>query len=327
MKSLFNSIGGSVTTMQKYSGMLGSVTKKVPFRAGLPIQPLSVLHQAKSYLGMRNESLKLGLFLDPRLSDQTIDLIVRLFKPVSEKARVLVHVLSEDMTLGDHVSYDAAIFVVRTPDIAWHMVNGAVTQDLPTLVVVEEGLRRDAADIYQVSILDVASARKPDLLVAQMAGWFAENLKEHRMALAADFIFMRPALATTTINDTARQNAIIALVFFLPGADLPVMTLNQVKMILQLAFIYGEELTISRIAEAVVVVLSAYASRGAVRTLTEEKSRLISLPIKCAVAYASTVVLGKGMELWLLRAPRIAALDKPIPALPGFGKKTPAEEA
>ncbi|MCL2525793.1 MAG: hypothetical protein FWE46_01895, partial [Coriobacteriia bacterium] len=58
--------------------------------------------------------------------------------------------------------------------------------------------------------------------------------------------------------------------FFLPGADLPVMTLNQVKMALQLAFIYGEELTLQRAAEAAVVVLSAYGSRAVARTATRD---------------------------------------------------------
>ncbi|MCL2606667.1 MAG: hypothetical protein FWD93_05240 [Coriobacteriia bacterium] len=317
MKLAFSSFGTSFDAVQKYMGMASSIAK-TPFRGGLPVQPMNVLKQAKSYLGMRGESLRFVVFVDARLSDTTIDSVVRLFKPENETARVLVHVLTEDMSLSDQASYDASVFVLHAPDIAQQMVSASIAQEIPTLVVVEDGLRKNAADIYGISILHVASARKEDLLASQVASWFADNLGEHRMALAADFIFMRPALAAVTVNATARQNAIIAAAFFLPGADMPVMTLNQVKMVLQLAFIYGEELTLMRIAEAVVVVVSAYASRGAVRTLTEEASRFVSLPIKCAVAYGSTLALGKGMELWLQKGPRIKALDQPIPALPGL---------
>ncbi|MCL2679869.1 MAG: hypothetical protein FWF11_00095 [Coriobacteriia bacterium] len=318
MKLPFSSLQSSVSTLQKYSGVLGSLTGAPIFKksyATLPVQPLSLLHQAKSYLGMRNETLKLGLFVDPRLADATIDCLVQLFKPAGEKTRVLVHVIKDEMSLSDHVSYDAAVFVVHGPDCAQQLIAAAHEQGLPTLVVLEEGLRHDAATAYDISILDVASARKDELLTTQMANWFADNLSEHRMALAADFAFMRPALASSTITATARQNAIIAAVFFVPGADLPVMTMNQIKMVLQLAFIYGEDLTLSRVAESAVVVIAAYSSRAAVRTVLAGTSRIFNLPLKCAVAYASTLALGKGMELWLQKAPDIPLLEKPIPSL------------
>jgi uncharacterized protein (DUF697 family) len=143
------------------------------------------------------------------------------------------------------------------------------------------------------------------------------------MALASDFVFMRPALAQATVAATARQNAIIAAIFFLPGADLPVMTLNQIKMALQLAFIYGEDLTLKRIAEASIVVLCAYGARAAARAATRDLPRALKWPVKIGVAYTSTLALGKGMEAWLLNAPDIPALDKPVPDPKELLAKTP----
>jgi uncharacterized protein (DUF697 family) len=185
--------------------------------------------------------------------------------------------------------------VVQRPDMARSLMAAARERELPVLVIVQEGLRRDAADAYGMSILDVASGRKEDLLTGQVAGWFAENLKEHRIALAADFAFMRPALANAIIMATARQNAIIGFVFLLPGADMPVMTLNQIKMVLQIAFIYGEDISWERAAEAAVVVGSAFATRALARTLSQ-KFRGLAWPLKAAIAFGSTVALGKAME-------------------------------
>jgi len=299
----------------------------IPKRMGsIPIHPTSIVSQAKSYLGMRGEALKIGLFIDPRMSDETIDVLVKLFKPSNEDTRVFVHVISDDMCLGDQVSYHALVFALATPDMAYSLVRQALELELPTLIAVEEGLRAEAADYYGVSILEVISARKPELLVTQAATWFADNLGEHRMALAADFAFMRPALAQATITSTAKQNAVIATVFFLPGADLPVMTLNQVKMALQLAFIYGEELTLQRAAEAAVVVLSAYGSRAVARTATRDLPVALKWPVKIAVAFGTTLALGKALEMWLLHGPDISALDQPLPDIPSLGElagKTP----
>ena len=316
MTSLFSNL-------QKYSEVLGAVAG-FPKRIGsLPMQPLNLLNQAKSYLGMREEELKIGLFIDPLLSDENIELLIQLFEPNSEKARVLVHVLSEEMSLGEHVSYNANVFALRNTELRFSIVGQSSEQDLPTLLVVEEGLRREAAEAFDMSILDVASARKPELLATQVSTWFADNLNEHRMALAADFVFMRPALANVTVNATARQNAIIAAVFFLPGADLPVMTLNQIKMVLQLAIMHGEDLTWKRVVEAAIVVLCAYGARAAARAATSDMPRFFSWPVKIAVAYASTVAVGRGAQLWLLNAPNIPSLDEPLPDLRELAAKTP----
>lgn len=319
MTSLFSMFGGSASKAQ-HSDVFGSILALPKNLMSLPVQPMNILKQAKSYLGMRDEELKIGLFLDPRASDEVIDLVVRLFEPSSSNTRVFVHVINEDMTLSDHVSYHAMVFVMQQADMAASLVAQSANQELPTLVLVEEGLRSEAAAAFGLSILDIASARKPDLLVSQTATWFAENLSEHRMALAKDFAFMRPALAADTIQATARQNAVIAAVFFMPGADMPVMTLNQIKMTLQLAFIYGEEMTFKRVAEAAFVVVSAYAARAGARAISGDMPKGFKWPVKVGVAYASTLALGKGMEFWLLNGPDIPTLDRPLPAIPSLSE-------
>lgn len=323
MKSLFNSKVSGLAAFGTVVGT-GALPKKGPLGAlmslprhlkGLPVSPLAVLKQARSYLGMRNEEIKIGIFIDPRISDEFLDALITEFKPQGEKSRVLVHVLSDDMMLGEKLSYDAMIFALRSPDVAAHIADQSNSRELPTLVVVEEALRQEAAEFYEMSILDIASARNLDIVMTQIADWFARVLGPHRLSLATDFEFMRPALSRTLIADTARQNALIATVFFLPGADLPAMTLNQVKMVIQLALINGEEFTLRRIVEAAFVVFSAYASRALARYMVRGTNLPLRWAAKISVAYAFTFALGKAMELWLQSAPSVPALDKSVPEL------------
>ena len=55
------------------------------------------------------------------------------------------------------------------------------------------------------------------------------------------------------------QNAGVGLVVFIPGADLPIMTLNQAKMLLQIAAAYGEPMGKERVKELAAVVGGAFA--------------------------------------------------------------------
>ena len=47
------------------------------------------------------------------------------------------------------------------------------------------------------------------------------------------------AVCEELIRRFSRQNALIGVVVFLPGADLPVLTLNQVRLVLRIADAHG----------------------------------------------------------------------------------------
>ncbi len=80
------------------------------------------------------------------------------------------------------------------------------------------------------------------------AGWrqvfssCADVAGDHAVGLGRRYPAIRAAAARRVIDRTAAQNALIGLVFILPGADMPAMTLNQIKMVLSIASIYGEKI-------------------------------------------------------------------------------------
>ena len=134
-----------------------------------------------------------------------------------------------------------------------------------------------------------------DALDQRMGEWVLAACQEKKLALSLAFPFTGRSMARDAVSITALENAGIGLLPVVPaGADLPLMTLNQAKMVLQIAAAYGYPMTADRAAEIVTVVATAFLSRGLARTIT----RVIP-PFKVVastgIGYAATMVLGTAM--------------------------------
>lgn len=125
----------------------------------------------------------------------------------------------------------------------------------------------------------------------RMGRWIVAVCREKRLAFAIAFPFMRRPLACEAVQATSIQNAGIGLVPFIPGADLPIMTLNQVKMVLQIAAAYGLEMNQDRLKELVAVLGGAYVCRTLARELAEFVP-VLGFLIRTGVAYGGTAALG-----------------------------------
>lgn len=78
---------------------------------------------------------------------------------------------------------------------------------------------------------------------------------------------------------------------FVPGADMPVMTLNQIKMILQVASVYNQAMSVERAREIMVVVGSGFALRTAARQLAGLVPGF-GWAVKAGIGYSGTLALG-----------------------------------
>ena len=67
----------------------------------------------------------------------------------------------------------------------------------------------------------------------------ARRLGEDGTALAARLPVLRPAVCDELIGSFAKRNGLIAAAIFVPGVDLPVLTLNQIRLVLRIALAYG----------------------------------------------------------------------------------------
>lgn len=148
---------------------------------------------------------------------------------------------------------------------------------------------RTGASPEEPIVLDAAALAALDM---RMGEWVVAACHEKRLAFALAFPCVRRPLSLDSVNATSLQNAGIGAVLFIPGADMPVMTLNQAKMLLQIAAAYGKPMTGERAKELACVVGGAFACRAVARQAAGLVPAL-GWAVKAGVGYAGTLAMGK----------------------------------
>jgi len=142
--------------------------------------------------------------------------------------------------------------------------------------------------------------------IAQVAG-------HGGFTLAASLPALRGAVIDQTIAATARQNALVGAVVFLPGADMPVMTMNQLKMVLRIGAAYGYRSDLQRTIEMIGVILSGLGMRTLARRAVVYVPGL-GWAMKASFGYVGTEAIGRsavayfenGAPLTASRFPRLS---------------------
>jgi uncharacterized protein (DUF697 family) len=171
----------------------------------------------------------------------------------------------------------------------------------------EEALRAaDRAGVPIVAVTDtgtdeVAYVLATDLVrvppgqgfpVDEIARAVARKLGEDGTALAARLPALRPAVCDELIRSFAKKNALVAAAVFIPGVDLPVLTLNQARLVLRIALAYGQEIDRDRAVELLGVVGFGFGLRTVARELLDLVP-VAGWAVKGAVAYAGTKAIGE----------------------------------
>jgi uncharacterized protein (DUF697 family) len=128
--------------------------------------------------------------------------------------------------------------------------------------------------------------------VDEIAHAVARKLGEDGTALAARLPTLRRAVCDELIRSFAKKNAIIAAAVFIPGVDLPVLTLNQARLVLRIALAHGQEIDKDRALELLGVVGAGFGLRTVARELLDLVP-VAGWAVKGAVAYAGTKAIGE----------------------------------
>ena len=137
--------------------------------------------------------------------------------------------------------------------------------------------------------------------VAEIARVVATNLGEEGSGLAARLPVLREAVVTYLVERFARQNGVVGAVVFIPGADFPVMTLNQIRMVLRIAHAHGVEVGQERVPELLATVGSGFA----LRTLARQLLGFVPIAgwaVKAGVGYAGTRAIGEAARAYFADA-------------------------
>lgn len=208
-------------------------------------------------------------------------------------AKELVPILARELRSGgqssavvEHALENVAVVVwVGMPDEA--ALHTAVRAGVPIVAVT------DADDVPYVLATDVV--RVPPghgFPVAQIADAVAAKLGEDGTSLAARLPVIRGAVCDHLIESFSRRNALIAAAVFVPGVDMPLLTLNQVRLVLRLALAYGEEIGQARVPELLGIVGAGFGFRAVARELLDVVP-VAGWALKGGVAYAGTKAIGE----------------------------------
>jgi uncharacterized protein (DUF697 family) len=128
--------------------------------------------------------------------------------------------------------------------------------------------------------------------VAKLAKLIAVKADDRAHMWAARLPVLREPVVEHTISKFARQNGILGAAIFIPGADMPVLTLNQIRMVFHLAAAYGEEMDRDRAIEVIGVISAAFGFRALAREALGVVPG-VGWAIKGGIAYVGTRALGK----------------------------------
>jgi uncharacterized protein (DUF697 family) len=165
------------------------------------------------------------------------------------------------------------------------------------IVAVQTG--RDAdLDVPYVLATDVVPCPPGSgFPLPEIAAAVAGRLGEDGTGLAAKLPVLREPVCRTLITSFARRNAVLAAAIFIPGADFPVLTTNQLRLVLRIAAAHGQEIDAQRAPE----ILATIGNGLAFRTLAHQALGVIPVAgwaLQGAVAYTGTRTVGEAALVW-----------------------------
>lgn len=127
----------------------------------------------------------------------------------------------------------------------------------------------------------------------ELAKRIAAKLGEDGAPLAAQVPLLRRAVCDRLVATFARRNGIIAAAAFVPGVDLPALTLNEIRLVLRLEQAYGHEIDPrERLPEIAATLGVGFGLRTVARELLDVVP-VAGWAVKGAVAYAGTRAFGE----------------------------------
>lgn len=267
---------------------------------------------ARSALRRRDEHIVIHVLVDEDCPRWLGNALKELLVSELSTSEVLVWDIGDALPVRDGA--DAALFLVSSLS----SLDGAfsyASHGVPVALVAEDALDVPEAAFDESAPTGIAlvCAGSPEALSDELGSWLAGSCAAKQLALAANFPFCRNAVVDALINRCALENVTVGALWFMPGSDLPVMTLNQMRLAVDISAAYGRGVEASRLAELAVVAAGGFTWRRVARALLGSLPGL-GLPLRAGIAYLGTRAAGEAMRLRFeteLAAPSHTGRGKP----------------
>jgi uncharacterized protein (DUF697 family) len=204
-----------------------------------------------------------------------------------EGAAALVYVLVAQAT-ADEVAVLREAERARIPSIA---------------VIASSGGERTPDPPYVLPARVVRVSSGSGFTVDEIARLLARALGDRGTTLAARLPVLRDPVVDDLIRRYARQNAILGASGGVTKATMPLLTLNQVRLLLRIADAYGYEIDRERIPEVLGVVAGGVGLRALARR-TIGYVPVAGWAVRAGVAYGGTRAIGEAARRYFeKRAP------------------------
>ncbi|MBV8396526.1 MAG: DUF697 domain-containing protein [Actinobacteria bacterium] len=131
----------------------------------------------------------------------------------------------------------------------------------------------------------------------------ARRLGDDAPAIAAQLPGLRRAVVDALIESSARKNAVLAAGLVVPGVDMPVLTLAQVRLVMRIAQAYGLEVGRERALEVLGVVGAGFGLRALAREALDFVP-VAGWALKGAIAYSGTKAVGEAARRYFEQSVR-----------------------
>jgi uncharacterized protein (DUF697 family) len=209
-------------------------------------------------------------------------------------ARELVPVLARELRAGGEASAVVENVLENVSVLVWVGAPDADqlhTADQAGVPIVAVTYADDVPYVLATSIVRVPPGQ--GFPVGEIARAVADKLGEDGTSLAACLPVVRRAVCDHLIASFAKRNAVIAAAVFVPGVDMPILTLNQARLVLRIALAHGEPIDSKRAVELLGVAGAGFGLRAVARELLDLVP-VAGWALKASVAYAGTKAVGEG---------------------------------
>jgi uncharacterized protein (DUF697 family) len=199
---------------------------------------------------------------------------------------------------GDPEGADAYVHVLAgepgDEDVA--VLRRARRAHVPVIAVAFASARH-AFSVPYVLATDVVWVRpEEDAPLEAIARVIAALLGEDGAPLAARVPLLRAPFCEQLLASFARRNGLLAAAVWRPGADLPVLLLNELRLVLRLAQAYGADSVPERLPELAATVGAGLGLRALARELIDLVPGC-GWVVRGGVAYSGTRALGVAAQL------------------------------
>jgi uncharacterized protein (DUF697 family) len=216
----------------------------------------------------------------------------------------LVQILVKDLTRGGVPAAVREQGPLKDASALIHVVAGSPTSEdeqrlgeaarvrMPIVVVVPSAATVPGHLPYVLDENVVRVEGGTGFPLNEIAQRIARLLGEEATPLAARLPVLRKAVCDELIRRVSRRNGLIGVAVFVPGADLPILTVNQVRLVLRIADAYGFEIDRERLPEVLAVIGSGLGFRALARRAIGYVP-VVGWAVKGGIAYTGTRALGE----------------------------------